>query len=365
MSLPVSWRISSAQGQSGGAPSPCHAAAHAVRMPAARARFDRDPRESSLADARLAGDEDHLAESAGDACDRLVDRAELRRATDQVMLDALARASSRCTIRKVESVSVALREGGLEVVRLPGDESVAPLVFLHEGLGSIGLWRQFPAEVAAATGRVAVVYSRLGYGHSDPWPGKKGPDYMHREALESLPALLDALAVTDPVLIGHSDGASIALIYAGMAGRPVTGLVLLAPHVFVEPESIVGIADAREAYLTTDLSERMARHHDEPDATFWQWNDVWLSPEFRDWNIEDVLPAIEAPVLVVQGTSDQYGTVAQVEAIERGVTGHVEALVLDGCGHAPHLECGAVTLDAVTHFVRSLADRSDDERGSA
>ncbi len=265
----------------------------------------------------------------------------------------------------MESLSVALPEGSVDVVRLPGDESIAPLVFLHEGLGSIGLWRGFPADVAAATGRVAIVYSRLGYGRSDPWPGKRRPDYMHREALESLPALLDSLAVSDPVLVGHSDGASIALIYAGMSNRPVTGLVLLAPHVFVEPESIAGIAEAREAYATTDLPARMARHHDDADATFWQWNDVWLSPEFRDWNIEDALPAIETPVLVVQGTVDQYGTVAQVEAIERGAAGRVERLVLEGCGHAPHLECGAVTLHAVTHFVRSLADRFDDGKGSA
>lgn len=262
-------------------------------------------------------------------------------------------------------MSVALREGSVDVVRLPGDESKAPLVFLHEGLGSIGLWRQFPADVAAATGRGAIVYSRLGYGRSDPSPGPRRPDYMHREALESLPALLDALDVMNPVLIGHSDGASIALIYAGKSGRPVTGLVLLAPHVFTEPESIVGIADARDAYLTTDLSERMARHHDDADATFWQWNDVWLSPEFRAWNIEDVLPTIEAPVLVVQGTNDQYGTVAQVEAIERGLSGRVETLVLEGCGHAPHLEDGTVTLQSVTHFVRSLADRSDDGKGFA
>jgi pimeloyl-ACP methyl ester carboxylesterase len=188
---------------------------------------------------------------------------------------------------------------------------------------------------------------------------------MHREALESLPALLDALAVSDPVLIGHSDGASIALLYAGMSGRPVTGLVLLAPHVFVEPESITGVADARDAYLKTDLAERMARHHDDAGAAFWQWNDVWLSPEFRDWNIEGVLPAIEAPVLVVQGTADPYGTVAQVEAIERGVTGRFEALVLEGCGHAPHLEDGDRTLRAVTHFVRSLADEPEDGEGVA
>ena len=251
---------------------------------------------------------------------------------------------------------VALRDGSVDVAVIAGDQSLAALVFLHEGLGSIDLWRGFPEEVAAGTGRTAIVYSRLGYGRSDPWPGPRGPDYMHREALESLPSLLDSLAVSRAVLVGHSDGASIALIYAGTSGRPVSGLALLAPHVFVEPQSLEGVESARETFLTTDLPERMARHHEDAGATFWQWNDTWLSPDFRDWNIEDLLPAVDAPALVVQGTADPYGTLAQVDAIERSVTSRVERLVLDGCGHAPHIERRAETLEAVTHFVRSLDD---------
>jgi pimeloyl-ACP methyl ester carboxylesterase len=251
-------------------------------------------------------------------------------------------------------VRVALPDGSVDVVIIEGGATAAPLVFLHGGLGSIGLWRDFPEAVATATGRTAIVYSRLGYGRSDPTPRPWRPDYMHREALDSLPVLLDALDAERPVLIGHSDGASIALIYAGRSGKPVSGLVLLAPHVFVEPESIAGIEAARDAFLSTDLSDRMARHHDDPDATFWQWNRIWVSPEFRDWNIEDVLPAIQAPSLVVQGTADQYGTLSQVEAIERGSGGRVERLVLDGCGHSPQVERRTDTFEAVTHFVRSL-----------
>ncbi len=246
---------------------------------------------------------------------------------------------------------VALRGGEVDVTRIGGDEGLAPLVFLHEGLGSIGLWRDFPQSVADSTRRAATIYSRFGYGRSDPFPWPRGPDYMHREALEALPELLEALDIDDPVLVGHSDGASIALIYAGQSGRRVAALVLLAPHVFVEEESIAGIEAARETFSTTDLRDRMAKHHDDAEATFRRWNDTWRSPEFRDWNIEDVLPGISVPILVVQGSADRYGTVAQVDAIERGASGVVERVVLDGCGHSPHLENGPETLRAVTHFL--------------
>jgi pimeloyl-ACP methyl ester carboxylesterase len=168
-----------------------------------------------------------------------------------------------------------------------------------------------------------------------------------------LPALLHELGLERPVLVGHSDGASIALLHAG-AGHEVTGLVLLAPHVFVEECSVSAIAAAREAYVTTDLPERMARHHRDPDATFHGWNDIWLAPEFRSWNIEDRLAAITAPVLLIQGTDDPYGTLAQLDAIERGVGGPVERLVVPGIGHAPHLEAPATTRSAVASFVAAL-----------
>jgi pimeloyl-ACP methyl ester carboxylesterase len=238
----------------------------------------------------------------------------------------------------------------LEYVEIPGESPA--LVFLHEGLGSVALWRDFPARVAEATGRRAVVYSRLGHGDSDPAPLPRTPRFMHDEALRTLPALLDRLHIDDPVLIGHSDGASIALIHAGCAGRPPTGLVAIAPHVFVEDVSVASIAEARRAFEQTDLRERMARYHRDPDATFRGWNDIWLEPAFRDWNIEDVLPGIACPVLVIQGARDQYGTLAQVDAIEGGVTGRVDRVVLDDARHAPHLEAPEETFAAVVEFLR-------------
>jgi pimeloyl-ACP methyl ester carboxylesterase len=224
-------------------------------------------------------------------------------------------------------------------------------VFLHEGLGSLDLWRSFPDDLRLATGEPAmVVYSRHGYGRSDPVPEPRAVTYMHDEADDVLPALLAHLGWQRPLLVGHSDGASIALLYAG-AGHPVAGLALLAPHVFVEACSIDGIAAARDDYERTDLPSRMARHHVDAGATFRGWNDVWLSDAFRSWDITDRLAAVTAPVLLVQGTEDRYGSLAQLDAIERGVSGPVTRLVLPGVGHAPHLEAPAETLAAVTAFV--------------
>jgi pimeloyl-ACP methyl ester carboxylesterase len=211
-------------------------------------------------------------------------------------------------------------------------------VFLHEGLGSAALWRDFPRRVAEAVGRpTTLVYSRLGYGRSAPVARPRPVTYMHDEALEVLPSLLEETGIDRPVLVGHSDGASIALIHAG-AGFAVHALVLLAPHVFVEDRSIAGIEAATVAYEHGDLRRRLARHHDDVDGAFRGWNDVWLSPSFRSWDITGVLPAITCPVLVVQERDDPYGTLAQVDAIERGVSGPVERLVLPGSGHSPHLD---------------------------
>jgi pimeloyl-ACP methyl ester carboxylesterase len=231
-----------------------------------------------------------------------------------------------------------------------------PLVFLHEGLGSIALWRSFPDDVrAAAGGPRTVVYSRPGYGRSTvvapPWP----VTYMHDQALEVLPELLVRLGVERPVLIGHSDGASIALIYAG-AGHPVSGLVLLAPHVFVEDRSIAGIEAARDAFLSSPRRERLGRYHDGVDSTFWGWNDVWLSPEFRSWNIEPYLATVDVPVLAVQGVDDEYGTVAQLDAIAGGVgRGLVEPVMLPGQGHVLHTGDAADVVALVAGFVSRLA----------
>ena len=240
----------------------------------------------------------------------------------------------------------------LDVEHTPGPGPA--LVFLHEGLGSIALWRSFPDDVRrAAGGRELLVYSRQGYGHSAPASGPRPVSYMHDEAEEVLPALLGLVGLERPILVGHSDGASIALLYAG-AGRSVRALVLLAPHVFVEDRSIEGIEAARRAYREGDLATRLARHHDDPDATFRGWNDVWLSPEFRSWNIEDRLPAVTCPVLLVQGDADPYGSVAQLDAIERGVDGPCRRVVLSGVGHAPHAEAPAETLALVGEFVAGL-----------
>ena len=235
----------------------------------------------------------------------------------------------------------------LETEEIAGAEPA--LVFLHEGLGSVALWRDFPARLAAATGRRALVYSRAGHGFSDVPAHDRTPRFMHDEALDVLPALLRVAGIERPVLVGHSDGGSIALIHA--AEHPVSGLILLAPHVFVEDVTVASIEEARTTFESTDLGERMGRYHRDPERTFRLWNDIWLAPEFRSWNIEDVLGQVRAPTLLIQGAEDQYGTLAQIDAIERGVRGPVQRAVL-ACRHAPHLEAPEETLAAAAAFLR-------------
>jgi pimeloyl-ACP methyl ester carboxylesterase len=244
----------------------------------------------------------------------------------------------------------------LEVERIGGDATRPALVFLHEGLGSVSMWRDFPARVAAATGCPVVVYSRYGYGQSDRLEAPFAVDYMHREALETLPELLAALGIERPVLVGHSDGASIALIHAG-ARDGLAGLVVLAPHVFVEDISVKSIAEAKVAFETTELPEKLARHHADARRTFYGWNDIWLHPDFRRWNIEAFLPAIRCPVLAIQGVDDEYGTMAQVEAIARTVGGACEIVKLEACGHSPHRDQPEPTLAAIARFVAALLQR--------
>jgi pimeloyl-ACP methyl ester carboxylesterase len=241
----------------------------------------------------------------------------------------------------------------LEVDRIGGDPSRRTLVFLHEGLGSVSLWKDFPAQVAEATRCAVVVYSRHGYGESERLGASFGVDYMHREALETLPELLSRLEIERPVLVGHSDGASIALIYAS-ARDGLTGLVALAPHVFVEDLSVRSIAEARVAFETTELPEKLARRHADPRFVFYRWNDIWLHPDFRRWNIEAFLPAIRCPVLAVQGVDDEYGTMAQVEAIAGGVAGPCEVVKLADCRHSPHRDQPEQTLQAISRFVAAL-----------
>jgi pimeloyl-ACP methyl ester carboxylesterase len=228
------------------------------------------------------------------------------------------------------------------------------LVFLHEGLGSIGQWRDFPARLAEATGRRALVYDRYGYGQSDVLAEPRaGVDFMHEEALKSLPQLLQALALEEPILVGHSDGASIALIYAG-SGRPARGVAVMAPHVFVEEICIRSIEEAKRQFETGDLAQRLARYHRDARKTFYLWNDVWLDPEFLNWNIEAYLPGIRCPVLALQGEEDAYGTMAQLEAIERQVRGGCRLVKLPRCGHSPHRDQPEQALAALEGFVNEL-----------
>ena len=248
---------------------------------------------------------------------------------------------------------------GLEVLHLHGEQPKrAPLVFLHEGLGSVAMWgtrqRYWPAELCAATGRSGWVYSRRGYGASDPIPdvrntGRHRPDYMHREALETLPALLQALGVVNPVLVGHSDGATVALLHA--AHHPVTACVAIAPHVIIEDICLRAIEQARAAY--PQLRERLARYHRDVDNAFWQWNDVWLSEAFRHYDIRAECGGISAPLLLVQGVDDEYGTLAQLDAIQQAVP-HAERLDLPHCGHSPHRDQPEALTERLVHFLAPL-----------
>jgi pimeloyl-ACP methyl ester carboxylesterase len=229
------------------------------------------------------------------------------------------------------------------------------IVFLHEGLGSVAMWRDFPSHIAHATGCNALVYSRYGYGQSDPLTEPRRVDFMHDEALKELPELLDTLGVEEPILLGHSDGGSIALIHAGGSGRPVAGVIALAPHVIVEHISIKSIQAAKQTYQTTDLRDKLARYHAAPDSAFWGWNDIWLNPEFRNWSIEEFLPRITSPVLAIQGEDDEYGTMEQIDRIGRLVP-DVDLVKLRDCRHSPHREQPQAVIEAVVHFVDRIRE---------
>jgi pimeloyl-ACP methyl ester carboxylesterase len=244
----------------------------------------------------------------------------------------------------------------IEYAAILGDAAApSTMVFLHEGLGSVALWRDFPGKVARRLGAPAFVYSRFGYGQSDGLRGRRTPRFMHEEALDVLPRLLDRFGIERPLLVGHSDGASIALIHAAMSGRPVAGLVCMAPHVFVEPVCVESIARIRDTYRTTDLRERLARYHARVDDAFLGWADIWLEPEFLNWSIEDLLDRIAEPTLLIQGRHDEYGTLAQLDRIEARAKGPTSRLVLDSCGHSPHRDQEAAVLDAIAEFARLLS----------
>ena len=226
------------------------------------------------------------------------------------------------------------------------------IVFLHEGLGSIAQWRDFPAELCARTNCNGLIYNRQGYGGSDPFE-QLPTTFMHREALEVLPRVLEAFDIARPVLFGHSDGGSIALIYAASAQRFPAALILEAPHVFVEDLTVASIAALRETSRLSKLREGLARHHGEHvDRLLDGWIGTWLSGEFRTWNIANVLPKITSPTLVIQGRDDEYGTMAQVSAIADAAAGPVESLALSKCGHAPHIDQREAVLQASVAFLQ-------------
>jgi pimeloyl-ACP methyl ester carboxylesterase len=232
------------------------------------------------------------------------------------------------------------------------------IVMLHEGLGSVALWKDFPQLLATRTGCGILVYSRYGLGNSDRLLEKRPVEFMHHEGEVVLPELLDKLNITRPIVLGHSDGGSIAIIFAGKYPDRPRALILEAPHVFVEDLSVTSIAQAKVAYLTTDLPRKLGRYHQHVDATFWGWNDIWLDPEFRQWNIEEYLPAIRCLILCIQGQEDEYGTIAQARAIQ-AVVPSTEIVMLPNCKHSPHRDQAEATLEKMAEFVAAVEGRSE------
>jgi pimeloyl-ACP methyl ester carboxylesterase len=258
------------------------------------------------------------------------------------------------------SETVLVEGRRLEVRRIDSTSAGAPtLVFLHEGLGSVALWKDFPDRLARAAGLPALVYSRLGYGGSDPAALPRPVTFLEDEAVTTLPRLLDAAGVRDAVLVGHSDGASIALLHAATfpppPGGPVRAVIAEAPHVFVEEVTLASIRRAGDAFRNGDLRRRLERYHADVDVAFWGFHDVWLHPDFARWRIDHRLGSIRVPLLVIQGEDDPYGTMRQVEVIRERAGGPVETLMLPApCGHVPHAERGAEVLAAMTGFLRAI-----------
>ncbi|HEX2655986.1 MAG TPA: alpha/beta hydrolase [Xanthobacteraceae bacterium] len=237
----------------------------------------------------------------------------------------------------------------------PAPDQAPTLVLLHEGLGSVAMWKEFPRILAERTGYGVLTYSRFGYGKSDPAPLPRPVSYMHQEALEVLPAVLDQAHIRNAILIGHSDGASIATIYAGGAQDfRIHGLVLMAPHFFVEDISIRSIAAVKTVFEQGVLRDRLAKYHDDVDGAFRGWNDVWLNPDFRAWRIDDSVAHVRVPTLIIQGREDEYGTLAQVKLAEDEAYCPVETLILDRCKHAPQVDQPVATVDAISAFVHRV-----------
>ena len=244
----------------------------------------------------------------------------------------------------------------LEYELIDGPTDAPVLVFLHEGLGSIRQWKDFPARLCAATGCRGMAYNRYGYGESDVLEQAREADFMHVEARETLPDLLKVLDIDNPILVGHSDGASISLIHAG-SGFKVRGVVVEAPHVLIESINLDAIRKIRGEAEPSGLVSRLGKYHRDPAKTFFGWNDVWLRDDFQRWNIESVLPGIQVPLMAIQGADDQYGTQAQLDAIARGAGGPCETHMLPACGHSPHREAEGPTMALMTRFIGDVKSR--------
>ena len=252
---------------------------------------------------------------------------------------------------------VEVAGGSLEYLDLPARTPDRPeILLLHEGLGSVSMWRDFPARLAKATGSRTVAYSRHGFGRSAPRRSPYGRRFVHEEAFEVIPELRERLGVRNPVLIGHSTGASMALVHAAAGRWPVAGVVAMAPLTTVEGSNVESIVRARTLYETTAWRDRLARHHDDVDGVFYGWNDTWLRPDFRDWSILEDLRRVRSPVLAILGSDDEYSTPAQVAAIGQNVPdpARFESIVLSNCGHAPHRDQPEAVLAAVSRFLGAV-----------
>ncbi|WP_299673710.1 alpha/beta hydrolase [uncultured Roseobacter sp.] len=229
------------------------------------------------------------------------------------------------------------------------------LVLLHEGLGCVTLWRDVPTRLSQRTGLGVFAYSRQGYGQSDPVSLPRPLDYLTQEAVSVLGPVIDAAGLGDVILVGHSDGGTIAAEYAGsVSDRRVRGLILIAPHFFAEPQGVAAIRAAGAKFGSGDLRDRLARHHKDADRVFWGWHDAWTNPAFADWDVTDAIDHWRVPVLAIQGAEDVYGSLAQIDEIEARIYAPLETKIIEGCGHAPHVDCPEATLDTITEFCARL-----------
>lgn len=237
----------------------------------------------------------------------------------------------------------------------PSPSEAATIVLLHEGLGSVAMWKDFPQALSDATGMGVCAYSRAGHGQSEVADLPRAVDYMTTEAVDVLPDVLDAIGFERGVLMGHSDGATIAAIYAGtVSDMRVRATILMAPHFFTEPMGLAAIAQAKQTFQSTDLPQRLGKYHKDAEHTFKGWNDAWLNPDFEAWDVGDVIDHFRVPTFAIQGRNDEYGTLAQIEEIETRAYAPVDTLILEGCGHSPHIDQRAAVLAGIAEFTTRL-----------